>query len=254
MAMAENTGKFVWFEHVSRDPAQAQRFYGELFGWKVEAFSGAGPGEYEMIKAGDRTIGGFQKLEAKDTRPPHWISYLAVPDVDAGVAAAKAAGAKVVAPAFDVPTVGRMAGILDPQGAALMLFRGSGEGPPSDTPKVHEFCWNELWARDAAAAVAFYTKVFGYTARDMDMGPEGKYHILETGGVGRGGVMNAPVGVPAMWLPYVAVEDCDKLAARAKRLAAKVHVEPTDIPNIGRFTVLEDPQGATIAAIQMAAK
>ena len=252
--MADNNGKFVWFEHVSRDPAQAQRFYGELFGWKVETFTAMGPEKYEMIKAGDSQIGGYQKLEAKDTRPPHWISYLAVPDVDAGLAAATAAGAKVVAPAFDVPTVGRMGGIVDPQGAALMLFRGAGEGPASDATKAGEFCWNELWVRDAAAAVAFYTKAFGYTQREMDMGPEGKYHILEKNGVGRGGVFSAPEGVPAMWLPYVQVEDCDALAARAKRLAAKVHVEPTDIPNIGRFTVLLDPQGAAIAAIQMAAK
>jgi hypothetical protein len=243
-------GKFVWFENASRDPKAAQAFYGELFGWKVDP-SPMGATKYDRIMAGGVGIGGYHALDAKDPRPAHWISYLSVPDVDKGLAAAKAAGAKVVVEAFDIPTVGRMGGIVDPQGAALMLFHGAdGDNATDDPPAAGRWFWNELWVADPAAAATFYEKAFGYAVKEMDMGPAGTYRVLEKDGVSRAGIMASPKGVPAMWLPYAAVDDCDATVARARKLGGKVHFEPTDIPDIGRFAVLADPQGAAIAAIK----
>src|SRR5215471_13070935 len=107
-------GKFVWFELVSNDPKRAQVFYGEVLGWKVEAFS-MGDQTYEMIYAGDTMIGGY--AAPKDARQPsHWIAYVSVPDVDASAKAATANGGKVVEPPHEIPGVGRTARIADPQG------------------------------------------------------------------------------------------------------------------------------------------
>jgi hypothetical protein len=56
-------------------------------------------------------------------------------------------------------------------------------------------------------------------------------------------------GMPPNWGPYVTVDQVDKVVERAKGLGARVLVEPQDIPNVGRFATISDPQGATISLI-----
>lgn len=239
-------GKFVWFELVTADRARAEGFYGEVLGWKTAPMK-MGADEYTLIMNGEAPVGGVTAAEGKEA--PHWISYVSVPDVDAAVKAVTAAGGKAEA-AFDVPTVGRMAKVSDPQGAALYLFH-SAQGD-SEKKGAGTFFWNELWTSDRAAAVRFYEGVVGYGHDDMDMGPMGTYSVLKQGEAPHAGVMTAPPGVPTMWLPYVAVEDCDATVARAKRNGATVVAEPADIPNIGRFAIFKDPAGATLAVIKPA--
>ena len=66
------------------------------------------------------------------------------------------------------------------------------------------------------------------------------------GGTDVGGCMQLMEGMqaPPHWLVYIGTDDVDATTARAKELGATVHVEPADIPNIGRFSVLQDPTGA----------
>ena len=82
----------------------------------------------------------------------------------------------------------------------------------------------------------------------MDMGPQGTYYLLKMGDAMRAGVMHSPMAdTPPMWVPYVAVADCDATAAKARTLGAQLIVPPTDIPNVGRFATIIDAQGACIA-------
>lgn len=245
--MPQLIGKFVWFEHASNQPADAQRFYGEVLGWKVEKLP-MGKDTYEMIKTGDKSIGGYTKAEGGAA--PHWISYLSVANVDATLKALTAAGGKITVPAFDVPTVGRMAGVTDPAGASFFLFTSAEGNDTPDDPnaKPGGFMWNELHVPDGRAAVAFYEKVFGYGHDDMDMGPEGVYRILKQGETGRAGIAEGKGA--AHWLPYVHVDDCDAALARVKRAGGTVDVPATDIPNVGRFGILRDPQGAQLAVMK----
>jgi predicted enzyme related to lactoylglutathione lyase len=246
-------GKFVWFEHASKDPKKAQLFYAEVFGWKVQPFP-MGADSYDMILAGDTPdtmLGGYASLESG--RTPHWISYVSVNDVDAAVKAAAANGGKIVEPPTDIPTVGRYARIADPQGAEICVFRNS-TGDPPDAPSgvpSGRFLWNELHTTDPAKALAFYEKVVGFTSRTMDMGPAGKYHVIGKGGADRGGVTNelAP-GAKPHWLPYVSVDDTDATVARAKKFGAKIAMPATDIPGVGRFAVFDDPTGAQLAVLK----
>jgi hypothetical protein len=60
-------------------------------------------------------------------------------------------------------------------------------------------------------------------------------------------------GVPPHWMIYVTVANCDERAARAGQLGGQICVPPTDIPNVGRFAVIADPQGAAFSLIQMTA-
>lgn len=242
-------GKFVWFELVSKDAKTAQAFYGEVLGWKVEPFP-MGDSPYEMIHVGDTMIGGY--ATPKDARQPaHWISYVSVEDVDASAKAAAANGGKVVDAPFDIPGVGRMARIADPQGAELCPFNNPTGDPPDAIPPAGGWLWNELHTTDPTKAVAFYERVLGFSHRAMDMGPGGTYHIISQGGVDRGGVTgHLPSGVPPHWLPYVNVEDADATVARARKLDAKIPFGPEDIPNIGRFAVVQDPVGAVLAVMK----
>jgi hypothetical protein len=242
-------GKFIWFEHVSNDVQKARRFYGELFGWSSDPVPmGAEP--YHMIQNKGQGIGGFRT--AMPGVPNHWMSYLSVPDVDASVRAAQAAGAQVLMPATDFAPVGRGATIADPTGAVLSVWK-SAEGDPPDSERVPPggWYWNECCTRDAAAALAFYERVFGYTHETMTLDPQNPYYVLMKDGVARAGLMRvADPAAPPAWLPYVAVTDCDATAERARALGAQQLVAPRDIPDVGRFTVLMDPAGAVIAAIR----
>ena len=148
-----------------------------------------------------------------------------------------------------------MARVADPQGASFWLMSAHDGNDSADVPSAQgHFAWNELWARDGAAAVRFYEKVFGYTSKQMEM-PDGTYNVLEKDGVPRAGIMTSPLpNVPPMWLPYVAVDDCDAAAARAKKQGGAEHVPPTDIPDVGRFAILADTSGATFGVLKPASR
>lgn len=115
------------------------------------------------------------------------------------------------------------------------------------------FSWCELMTDDTRKAKEFYGQLFGWTLEEMKM-PNGTYTVIKTDakGTGIGGIMNKPPqaqGAPNHWGCYVTVSDVDATAKTAQKLGATLIVPPTDIPEVGRFMVLQDPQGAVITAI-----
>ncbi|HEX4166394.1 MAG TPA: VOC family protein [Bryobacteraceae bacterium] len=245
-------GKFVWFEHVSKDASKAQEFYGEVLGWKVKPFP-MGDFAYEMILTGeswDTMIGGYPPA-GSNHHASHWIATVSLEDVDAAANAAVANGGMVLDAPSEIPGVGRRARIADPQGAELALLTDA-RGDKPDTPAVSgNWLWNELHTSEPASALSFYEKVVGFSHRTMDMGPGNQYHILSRDGVDRGGITgHLRAGAPPHWLPYVAVDDVDATIARAKQRGATIPMAPEDIPGIGRFGVLQDPTGAVLAVMK----
>ena len=115
--------------------------------------------------------------------------------------------------------------------------------------------WTELTTPEPAAAQAFYGALFGWRFEAMAM-PEGSYHVIKLGDADAiGGIMAPPPqakGMPPSWGSYVTVADCDATAARCSTLGGKVCLAPTDIPDVGRFAMLQDPQGATLFVIAYA--
>ncbi|USD39051.1 MULTISPECIES: VOC family protein [Ferrimonas] len=109
--------------------------------------------------------------------------------------------------------------------------------------------WHELTTSDPGDAVRFYGQLFGWQFKAMEMG-QGTYHVIEVDGQGIGGIMAAAdVQMPTAWTGYVTVSDVDEVAANVAKLGGELVYGPEDIPNIGRFCWLKDPQGAMIAAI-----
>lgn len=241
-------GKFIWYEHVSGDPAKARAFYEPLFGWHVETMA-MGDQSYPMIHNGAQGIGGLTPAQAGER--PQWRSYISVLDVDKAYQAALAAGAKGAMPPTDFGPVGRGANIVDPTGAPVSLWH-SAEPDRADAQQVPfgDWYWTELWTPDAKAALAFYEKVLGYTHETMHMGEGGDYHVIKAGQIPRGGIFqSSEKDAPPMWVPYVHVADCDATAEKATRLGAKVFMPPMDVQGVGRFAAAFDPLGAPFAFI-----
>jgi uncharacterized protein len=248
--MSHLPGKFVWFEHLSNDTATARKFYEPLFGWHTEMMA-MGDTRYPMILNGGAGIGGYGAASAGARNA--WRSYLSVSDVDAAHAAALAAGAKSLTSPMDYGPVGRGSTVADPTGAVVSLWK-SAQGDQPDVAQAPNgaWCWNELWTTDDAKALTFYERAFGYSHDSMDMGPQGTYYMLKKDGLSRAGLMRATNDkAPSMWLPYVAVANCDATAAKAKSLGGQVALAPQDIPGVGRFTIMVDTVGAAVAAIKL---
>ncbi len=125
----------------------------------------------------------------------------------------------------------------------------------ADRFKQHgAFSWFELMTTDTDGARKFYSTLFGWETEDMTMG-DMNYTVWNVAKEGVGGLMPIPPqaeGQPPSWGVYVTVDDVDATAARAEELGGKVLMPPTDIPTVGRFCVLKDPQGAVISAITYA--
>ncbi|MGO9005344.1 MAG: VOC family protein [Beijerinckiaceae bacterium] len=112
------------------------------------------------------------------------------------------------------------------------------------------FVWYELMTTDMVASKAFYGEVMGWGAQDVSM-PGTPYALFTAGNAPVAGLMNLPedarrAGAMPHWLGYVEVDDVDAAVDRVKQLGGAVHVPPTDVPNISRFSIVADPQMATL--------
>lgn len=115
-------GAFSWAELTTPDPAAATAFYGKLFGWSFETMD-MGTGPYRVIQVGGAGVGGVMAPPpGAPPMPPHWGSYVTVAKCDDTVAQCTALGGTVLVPPMDIPGVGRMAVLQDPQGAVINVI------------------------------------------------------------------------------------------------------------------------------------
>ena len=240
--------RFCWFEYVSKDSAKAQGFFGELFNWTTRAH-----GDYTMIAAGEHTIGAYRPTPQGAPPHAHWLAHLQVESAKATLAKITATGGKQLKAPEPMGDVGTWAVAADPFGAPFALWQPA-------TPEASEyrgvagaFCWNELYTDDPAKSVAFYEAIGNLRDKPMDMGPMGTYHVLESFGKSRAGIMKSPMaGIPQHWMPYVQVASCDAAIAKAKKLGAEIKLAGMEAPGVGRFGVLIDPLGASLGVLQPA--
>ena len=244
-------GEFVWYELMTTDPAAAKKFYTDVVGWGTAPFENGSGMDYTMWMKGEAPVGGVMELpeEArKGGAPPHWIGYVAVPDVDATAAKAKELGGRVIHGPEDIPEVGRFAVLADPQGAVFCAFKGSQDMPGKEgQPETGEISWHELATTDHEAAFDFYADLFGWEKQEaMDMGDGFLYQMYGIGGKMLGGMYNKPAeqpGPPA-WLYYTVVDDLDGAVKKIKEDGGTIIVEPMEVPGGSRVAVGTDPQGA----------
>jgi predicted enzyme related to lactoylglutathione lyase len=240
----------VWHELNTTDIAAADAFYSQLIGWKSKPWE-PNPSYTIWTLGREGRAGLYQIHEIPNvvTPPPHWLNYIGTADVDATVRQAVEFGGKVVTSAADVPRVGRMAVLQDPQGA-MFAVQARIERARWKEPQIGDFSWHELLTTNWQTAFDFYSKLFGWEKMQaMDMGPQGTYQIFGTGGHQLGGMFNPgqpPVG--PQWLPYILVRDARKTAEATRELGAIVAKEPTEVPGGDMVFTGVDLQGAMFAA------
>jgi predicted enzyme related to lactoylglutathione lyase len=242
-----------WADLGTPDVDTSVRFYQGLFGWSIEeAGDPELTGGYRMAMLRDKAVAGIGPI-MNEGQPPAWTTYITVDDADKTAAQVAEAGGQALFEPMDVLTVGRMGMFLDPTGSAFAVWQPRDHIGAGLVNEAGAMCWNELATRDAEAAKAFYSQVFGWTWEGMPM--DGiTYWMFQVDGRVVGGVVtmdeNWPAEVPAHWMVYFNVDDCDASAAKAAELGGSVSVPPTDIP-VGRFAVINDPHGAVFSMIKL---
>ena len=261
----DDRGSFIWYELMTSNTAVAKTFYDAVVGWDIEAensMPGGGSTDYRMIKRSDGGFaGGLLAMTPEMISgggKPGWYGYVHVTEVDAAVKQIEAAGGQTWMGPQDMPGVGRMALVSDPQGAPLYVMTPT---PPAENPdarsdvfsvdRSQHIRWNELWTSDAGAALALFGDLFGWRQDGaMDMGPMGTYRFLYSGEVGIGAVGDAqPDGDGSRWVYYIGVGDIDRAAKTVTDRGGQVVRGPHQIPG-GEFTAIcSDPQGVSFGIV-----
>jgi predicted enzyme related to lactoylglutathione lyase len=246
-------GRFLWHELLTSNPSQATEFYGKVLGWGNQPWPGQTETPYTLLTKGETPVAGTMALpaEARDAgAPPSWLCYMGTPDVDATVSRAKSLGASVLKEPFDVPEVGRMAILRDPQGAVFAVYKPARDPQPETDPAVGEVSWNELLTTDQDAAFKFYQNLFGWDdIQSMDMGPAGIYRIYGRGGRQYGGMFNktAEMPMPPNWGIYIRVDDVNAAVPRIKDAGGQILNGPMEVPGGDLIANCMDPQGAAFS-------
>jgi uncharacterized protein len=242
---------FLWHELLTRDRDKAVEFYTYVIGWDTQAydFQGNEGPEYTMWAAGGVPVGGVMEIdeETMGDMQPGWSGYVHTPDVDATLRKAKELGGSVPGEPMDIPTVGRMAELTDPQGATLWVLAPTPSESMPEPPASGSFSWNELATTDYEAAFDFYRRLFGWRQwDDMDMGDGFMYRMFGEGEQMYGGIYNKPPEMPAPphWTFYVIVDDIDAALERVKERGGQVLNGPMEVPGGDRVAQCLDPEGA----------
>lgn len=245
MLMAET--RFVWHELITPDPDAAVAFYAALLGWTSDTQDMAF-GPYRMWSVGDCPFGGI--MPGADAGGAHWRGTVQVTDTDAAVARAQAAGASLLHPCIDMPEVGRIALLRDPQGAQFGVITPVNRMPAPTRPMG--ICWNDLISDDTVAHAAFYHAVLGWDAHRNPEMPEGDVWVLKEGEAMVASLVAKPCPQSASaWIPYTFTPDIATALARVPALGGQTLMGLTAIP-YGQIAVCRDPQGAPFGLFQPA--
>jgi len=251
MAVATSTvlGRPLWYELMTTDMRAAEAFYQHVIGWTTSPFDGARHPYTMFNRSGEVSIGGVMTKPPEVKAPPFWAMYVGGPKLEDAVAHIKRLGGKSHTEVIQIPKVGRMQMMMDPQGAPFYVLEPTGEGErPEAAPEIGEASWHELMTTDAAAAMKFYQEVFGWKPSEaMDMGAMGKYQMFDRPHGMIGAVMNTPsemASVPPHWQIYFRVPDVHAAAERIKAKGGRILTGPMEVPKGDWVLTAMDPQGA----------
>jgi len=250
-------GSFCWIELATSDQSAAKKFYNSLFGWDPNDMP-MGPGEfYTIFRLEGRDAAAGYTLRPEQVAqhvPPNWILYIQVDNTDTAAAKVQQLGGTVVVAPFDVFDAGRMAVISDPTGTYLCIWQPKRSKGTGIAHVPGTLCWADLSTPDPKRASDFYSKLFGWQIMAGENDKSGYLHI-KNGEHFIGGIPPAAhrqPGVPPHWLAYFWVDDVDASAAKAKQLGAKIFLPPMTVEDVGRMSVIADPQGAVFAIFKSA--
>jgi len=252
-------GDFIWYELMTPDAEGAKTFYDAVVGWNI----GQHVPEYGDYRTIGRSDGGFaggllpltEEMKEHGAHPI-WLGYVNVADVDQSIESIQAAGGKSLM-VTDIPNVGRIAMVTDPQGAPFYIMKPI---PPADKPEgksdvfstdaEQRVGWNELSTSDPAAARKFYGDQFGWGSEDfMDMGEMGQYRFIDHHGVRLGALCGVAQGQQPKWRYYFRVPSISAAKTAAEQNGGTIHMGPHQVPTGDYIIIGSDPQGAEFALV-----
>jgi hypothetical protein len=253
-------GDFIWYELMTPDAEGSKAFYDALVGWNF----GEAAAEYNGYRMINRSDGGFaggvlpltDEMQQHGARPM-WLGYILVPDVDSALREIEQAGGKGYMGPHDIPNVGRIAMVADPQGAPFYIMKpippAGRENEPSDVFSPSEqqrVGWNELNTTDPVAARDFYGEQFGWDTSDfMDMGEMGEYRFIDHHGTRVGALCGVMAGQPPKWRFYFRVPSIGAAKETAEQKGGTIRMGPHQVPTGDWILIGSDPQGAEFALV-----
>jgi predicted enzyme related to lactoylglutathione lyase len=253
--MSETTGHFVWYELMVNDRAKAEAFYTDVVGWTA-ADAGMSGGEYTIFSVDGAPVAGLMGMPPQSVAAgarPGWRGYISVENTDAMAARVAGAGGVLRYGPEDIPGVGRVASMTDPQGAPILLMTPA-PGQPNPRPAAGTpgtIGWHELPAADGPSAFEFYAGHFGWTAgMAIDMKEMGKYQIFEIDNVGLGGILTRFYPAqPVQWIYYINTAGIDAAIERVKAAGGQVLIGPQEVPGGSWILQGTDPTGVQFAMV-----
>lgn len=258
--MANRHGDFIWYDLMTSDINAAKTFYGPLLGWTFKD-SGQSDRDYHLASMNGHSICGFMQIPEGVDIPSYWLGHIAVGDIQGAALAIKNDGGQVLMEPWEIPNVGWIAYVADPQGAMFYIMQPSSPGDYPDerslafaaeTPMIGHCGWNELMSADQQSAMSFYAKQFTWKAEDesMDMGEAGTYVFFSHSGHFVAGVMTKPDEMPiSTWIHYFRVADIDDAVKTIVEQGGQTIGEPMPIPGDDFMIQGLDPQHALFALV-----
>jgi len=249
--LADQFGRFVWYELLTTDRRSAAAFYADIVGWAAKDASSPELA-YTLLTGCAAPVVGLMDLPDEGLRmgaTPRWLGYIGVDDLDAAVAQVlRLAGAMLVSPTDS--NIGRISVVADPQGAtfALVARQAFGQAQASGSYQTGHVGWHELLAEDRRKVFPFYGKLLGWRQASADEDPASVYDLFSAAGQTIGGMLTKLPSVShACWLHYFNVEDIGAAARRVMTGGGRVLQQPIELPDGGWIVRCVDPQGALFA-------
>lgn len=242
---------FCWVNLSTPDPAQARRFYGEVFGWHYEDRTADGFWFARKHGANVAAIYPRDEQERAHGLPPHWNNYVNVSDADAAVARALELGGAVFDGPFDVSDAGRTAVLLDPTGAMFWVWQPRAHIGAGHVNDVGSLTWNELGTDDPERAITFYSALFGWHFQPRNSGADPAYWVIANPAAagGRNGGLRETAGRTPTWIPFFAVDSAATAAQTAAASSGSVQ-RGAGRPDADAIARVADPTGAAFGLYQ----
>lgn len=243
-------GKIIWADLFTTEPNTTARFYGAMFDWTTRTVADE-KGKYVVLSSSAGPVVGIARgPDRKDGRPAsRWVAYFSTRNVSAATTAVERNGGRILAGPAAIPERGMHAIGTDTEGAIFGLMDSS-SGDPADAEVVDGgLYWFNLFAQAPEALGAFYADVTG----------------LQSSAWGRGGLLLSqddtnrasisPLGentsATATWVPFFKVASLERKMTLARRLGAKLVVEPDTLENGTRVAVFTDTTGGVFAMAEV---
>jgi len=246
-------GKLVWADLFTSQPAEATKFYCDLFGWTSTTIDQKGKTYTIFTNDGTPVAGLAPHSLAKESHPSRWIGYVSVADIDATLAAVVKSGGTVHAPAKKFPDRGFQAIVADIDGDAIGLLQSSSGDPADGETKTGGWNWFELYVKDPKATTSFYHEALGFDVAPETNSDRKSDFVLSSNGNARAGVAPIPDDVKdgkPSWLGVIRVADLDQTLSKVASLGGEVLVAPHSVEFGSRFAIILDPTGGTIGLVQ----